>query len=79
MSSRYSSADDRASLHAKLDELLDQAGAHPAAVSAMRMSACDTVIKNNDGEAEVIRSYGVRLESVCTPAWPAVAVRLQSR
>jgi hypothetical protein len=66
---RTFTAGDRAGLHAKLDELLDQAD--PAAVKSMRLSAWDGMVRNDQGEAEIVRQYGVRLESApLEPRWP---------
>lgn len=63
--------EDRAELHRKLDELLDQSD--PANVRSIRVAAWDGIIKNADGEAEVVRQSSVRLESAqLSPAWPVV-------
>ncbi len=66
------SAQDRAALHAKLDELLDQAD--PAAVHKLIAKAWDVTLRNELGEAETVRNYGLTLESAqWQPAWPIVA------
>lgn len=67
------STDDRAELHGKLDELLDTANTDPAAVKSMRVATWDGMIKNADNEPEIVRQYGVRLESArWAPSWPVV-------
>ena len=63
---------DRAALHSKLDELLSQAD--PAGVSKLTAKTWDTTIKNDLGEAETVRNYGITLESAhWEPSWPVVA------
>jgi hypothetical protein len=67
------STEDRTELHGKLDELLDKANTDPAAVKSMRVATWDGMVKNADGDAEIVRQYGVRLESArWSPSWPVV-------
>jgi hypothetical protein len=68
------STDDRAKLHAKLDDLLTKANTDPAGVRSMRVACWDGMVKNVAGEAETVKQYGVRLESArWAPSWPVVA------
>lgn len=68
------STDDRAKLHAKLDDLLSQVNTDPGAVRSLRVAAWDGMIKNDAGQAETVRQFGVRVESArWAPSWPVVA------
>jgi hypothetical protein len=68
------STDDRAKLHAKLDDLLTKANQDPSGVRSMRVAAWDGMVKNAEGEAETVKQYGIRLESArWAPSWPVVA------
>lgn len=65
------STGDRKALHKKLDDLLNRAD--PAGVRSMRVACWDGLIKNEMGQAQTVRQYGVRLESArWAPSWPVV-------
>lgn len=64
---------DRQALHQKLDELLDTINTDPGSVKSLRIAAWDGMVKNNDGEAEKVRQYGIRAETArWSPSWPVV-------
>jgi Calcineurin-like phosphoesterase len=64
---------DRAALHDKLDDLLNETNADPGATVGMRVSTWDSMTKGDDGEPNVTRMYGVQLRSRrLTPTWPVV-------
>lgn len=67
------STEDREQLHEKLDELLDQANTDPGSVKSMRVATWDGMIKNEQNKPEIVRQYGVRLETAkWAPSWPVI-------
>jgi predicted phosphodiesterase len=64
---------DRDMLHQKLDELLDTINTDPGSVKSLRIAAWDGMVKNNDGDPQIVRQYGIRAETArWSPSWPVV-------
>jgi predicted phosphodiesterase len=73
---------DRARLHHRLDQILNEPGISSERVAGLRVSQWDSVMRGSDGEPLITQLQGIKLElkvSEEAPAWPLVdrpAVRL---